>query len=114
MTDALIAVLTTTDSQDEARLISSALIERKLAACAQISTIESVYIWEGAVQREPEFRVLVKTTEQRYPDVEAVIRELHSYDLPAIYALSIEHVYEPFAEWVLENSGVAELNYDND
>ena len=107
MTDALIAVLTTTDSREEARLISKTLVERNLAACAQISTIESVYSWKGAVQQEREFRVLVKTTERRYADVEAAIRELHSYDLPAIFALPIAYSYEPYAEWVFENSGAA-------
>lgn len=99
-----IAVVTTTDSLEKARTISSALVERKLAACAQISSIESFYTWQGEVQNDREFRVLVKTTEERYADVEAAIRELHSYDLPAIYAFKLAHVFEPYAEWVAENS----------
>ncbi len=48
--------------------------------------------------------MLLKTTSKRYADVEAAIRELHTYDLPAIYAFEMAHVFEPFAEWVMENS----------
>ena len=99
-----IAVLTTIDSIEQARVIARALVERTLAACAQISTIESVYTWQGSTQNEQEFRVLVKTTQGRYPEVEAAIRELHSYDLPAIYAIGMVQVFEPYAEWVAANS----------
>ena len=99
-----IAVLTTVDAKDDARVIAKALVERKLAACVQISAIESVYTWAGKVQESPEFRLLVKTTDERYPQVEAAIRELHTYDLPAILGSRMQHAYEPFAAWVAENA----------
>ena len=57
-------------------------------ACAQVSAIESFYIWEGEVRHEGEFRVLFKTTGERYAAVEAAIRELHGYALPAIHAVA--------------------------
>ena len=100
----LLAVFTTTPSREEARKIAQTLVERQLVACAQISEIESIYSWKGAVQREPEFRLLLKTTEPQYEAVETVIRELHSYELPAIFAMAIEHAYEPYARWVQELS----------
>lgn len=101
---ATIAVLTTIDSIEQARVMATALVQGKLAACVQISAIESVYTWQGSTQNEQEFRLLVKTTEDRYPEVEARIQELHSYDLPAIYAIGTVQVFEPYAEWVAENS----------
>ena len=97
-----IAIMMTTDSLDEARAIAAALVERKLAACAQISSIQSFYTWEGEVQDDDEFRVLVKTTGDRYADVESAILELHSYDLPAIVAFDITQAYGPYAEWVID------------
>jgi periplasmic divalent cation tolerance protein len=97
-----IAIMTTTDSLEEARSIAATLVERKLAACTQISSIESYYTWQGTVQNDEEFRVLVKTTNDRYPDVEATILELHSYDLPAIIAFDSDHVYKPYADWVAD------------
>ena len=100
-----IAVVTTLASRDEARRLALALVERKLAACAQISAIESIYPWKGVIQEEPEFRLLLKTTEQRYAEIEAAIRELHPYDLPAIHAFAFEHVDAAYAEWIAETAG---------
>ena len=67
----LIAVFTTTDSLEEARAIASMLVERRLAACVQISTIESVYTWRGTAQNEREFRLLAKTVSANYAAVDA-------------------------------------------
>jgi periplasmic divalent cation tolerance protein len=100
----IIVVLTTIDNLEDARAIASALVERKLAACVQVSTIESVYAWQGAVQNDTEYRVMAKTTADRYGDVEAAILDLHTYDLPAIYALDVAEIYAPYAEWVVSNS----------
>jgi len=101
----LIAVYTTVSSQDEARLIARTLVERKLVACAHISAIESFHTWKGAVQNSQEFRLVFKTTDAKYKAVEAAILGLHSYELPAIYAVALEHVYEPYAAWVEECGG---------
>jgi len=99
-----IAVITTVGNRTEAQAMARALVERKLAACAQIDAIESFYTWDGAVQNAPEFRITCKTTDVQYAAVEAAIREMHSYDLPAIHAISLSHVYAPYAQWVLDNS----------
>ena len=92
--------MTPTDSLDEARAIAAALVERKLAACAQISSIQSYYTWDGEVRNDDEFRLLVKTTASRYADVEAAILELHSYDLPAVVAFDITQAFGPYVEWI--------------
>ena len=75
-----------------------------LTACVQIEKIRSVYTWDGATQNGTEFRLLIKTLDDRFRDVEAAILELHSYELPAIYAFAMEHAYEPYSEWVAANS----------
>jgi periplasmic divalent cation tolerance protein len=99
-----IAVLTTAGSLEEARTIARALVERKLAACAQISEIESFYHWSGAVQNDKEYRLLVKTTQEMYGAVERSIRELHSYELPAIFSIAVDEAYVPYAEWIADHS----------
>ncbi|WP_066425418.1 divalent-cation tolerance protein CutA [Anabaena sp. 4-3] len=99
-----IAVVTTIGSLAEAQHIARTLVEQKLAACAQISEIESFYVWNDAVQNEKEFRILFKTTEANYQAVEDAIRKLHSYELPAIHALALEHIYAPYAAWIETNS----------
>ena len=100
----LLAVYTTVASAEAARRIARELVERKLAACAQISAIESFYAWQGAVAHDPEFRILLKTTEERYPAVEEALRALHDYELPAIHAVALEHVFEPYARWIEEST----------
>lgn len=98
--DDVIAVVTTVGSADEARRIGRDLVERRLGACAQITPIESVYVWDGAVQNDQEVRLLVKTVAARCGAVQRAIRERHSYELPAIHAVRLERVHAPYAAWV--------------
>ena len=100
----IIAVYTTVGSREVARAIAESLVRRGLAACAQISQIESFYAWNGTIENEAEFRVLLKTVEARYDAVDAAIRELHPYELPAIHAVAFERVYPPYAQWIGDNS----------
>jgi periplasmic divalent cation tolerance protein len=95
-----IAVVTTVGSKKEARRMAHALVEARLAACAQISKIESVYAWRGAIEHGKEYRVLLKTTVERYDAVERAIRDLHSYELPAIHAFDFERISAPYADWI--------------
>lgn len=98
-----IAVVTTVSTHAEAQAMARTLVERKLAACAQISEIESFYHWNNAIQNEKEFRVLLKTTNKCYPAIELAIKALHSFELPAIHAFALEHIYAPYAEWITAN-----------
>jgi periplasmic divalent cation tolerance protein len=98
-----IAVVTTVATRAEAQAMAQALVQRRLAACAQISQIESVYRWQGQVQHESECRIVIKTTRERYPQVERTIRELHGHELPAIHAMAFEAIYAPYGEWIVQS-----------
>ena len=102
--DPPLLVVTTVGTLDDARAVARALVERRLAACAQITPIESFYRWQGRVENEPEFRVLFKTRAALWPEVEAAIRALHRYDLPAIHAIAATQAYAPYAEWVRDST----------
>lgn len=104
-----LGVLTTIGSLDEARALARTIVERKLAACAQVSVIESVYAWQGAIENDQEHRILFKTTADCYEPLEAAIRELHPYDVPAITGFEMSRVFEPYAEWVAENTRSSDL-----
>ena len=99
-----LAVYTTVAAVDDARRIARELVERRLAACAHVAAIESFYNWDGALQHETEYRVMLKTTDDRYADVEAAILALHPYELPAVWAVALEHVHAPYAAWVDEST----------
>lgn len=100
----LIAVITTTSSLEEAQRLAQRLVEQRLVACAQISSIESYYRWGGQVEHAQEYRLLLKTTESRYSEVEQAIRRLHSYELPAIFALPVSQAFLEYAQWVEEST----------
>jgi periplasmic divalent cation tolerance protein len=100
----LFVVCTTVASREDATRLARAAVERKLAACVQISAIDSVYTWQGAVHQEPEFRVVFKTAAVRYRELEAMILAMHPYELPAVFALEVSAASAEYQGWVLANS----------
>lgn len=100
MSSAYLAVVTTTDTREAAGRLASAMVERGLAACAQISTIDSVYVWKGSVVDGQEYRLVFKTKAERYDALEAAIVELHDYEVPAVQAYPAEQTYEAYASWI--------------
>ncbi|NLU69206.1 divalent-cation tolerance protein CutA [Streptomyces sp. HNM0574] len=107
MTD-ILTVLTTVDSEERARALAAGAVERRVAACAQISTpVTSVYRWEGAVQTDPEWQVLFKTAAARYDDLEAYLRQAHDYDVPEIIATPVVRGNADYLAWVAEETGAA-------
>ena len=97
-------VVTTVGNADDAARLARTLVERGLAACAQISAIESYYAWHGAIEHDGELRILFKVATAAYDAAERAIRELHPYELPAIHAIAVERAWAPYRAWVDENS----------
>lgn len=102
--EGVLIVLTTVATQLEARALAREMVDARLAACAQISAIESIYRWEGVLQQESEWRVLLKTVPARYAALEAAIQAHHPYELPAIVALPCTQALADFADWVAAES----------
>lgn len=98
----MLLIQTTTPTRDEALRLARELVKQRLVACAQVCDIESVYLWDGGLQQEPECRLQLKTTEDRWPEVERFIREWHSYDVPAIFAVPVTQASEAYCAWVRE------------
>jgi periplasmic divalent cation tolerance protein len=97
----ILLVLTNLPDRETAERLAGALIEQRVAACVNIlAPCRSVYRWKGAVQREEEHPVLIKTTAERYPALEAAIRAAHPYELPEIIAVPIEHGLPAYLAWV--------------
>ena len=100
MTDKII-VLTNAGSQEEARKIALALVERKLAACVNvIPGVESTYWWKGNIETAPEWTLFIKTLRSNFEEVRDAIRELHSYDLPECVALAIDDGSPEYLNWI--------------
>jgi periplasmic divalent cation tolerance protein len=84
----------------EADTLATALVARRLAACVQQIPIRSTYRWNGAVERDDEILLLVKSTRERYADVERIVLDLHSYDVPAITCVEIVAGSPSYLDWI--------------
>ena len=86
--------------RDEAAAIATALVEARLAACVQLMPVDSVYRWEGAVERAAEVMLHAKTTHARLAEAEALIKSRHSYAVPEIIALPIVDGSADYLAWI--------------
>jgi periplasmic divalent cation tolerance protein len=94
-------VLTNLPDRAAAERLAGALVEQRVAACVNIlAPCKSVYRWKGAVQHDEEHPLLVKTTAERYPALEAAIRAAHPYELPEIIAVRVERGLPEYLAWV--------------
>lgn len=100
-----IVVVMTAASREEAARLADMLVGARLAACVQIlPEIESIYRWQGAVERAAEVLLLVKTVRSRFTELEREVRALHSYETPEIVALPIIESSAQYLAWLIENS----------
>ncbi|MEB3310600.1 MAG: divalent-cation tolerance protein CutA [Snowella sp.] len=93
-------VWVTASSQDEAQAIATILIEEQLAACVNIFPVQSIYRWQGEIQREPEWQLVIKTDLARFEILSAKIQAIHSYEVPEIIALPITAGSEAYLAWL--------------
>jgi len=98
-----IVVLVTCGSEEEALKIANALVEERLAACANlISPIRSIYRWEGKIWDEKEWLLIIKTQSHRFGELEKKVKSLHSYSVPEIVSLPIAEGSPPYLNWLVE------------
>ena len=94
-------VMTNLPDRAIAERLAESLIAKHLAACVNVlAPCRSVYRWKGEVQHDEEHPMLIKTTYERYPELEAEIRALHPYELPEIIAVPIERGLPGYLVWV--------------
>ncbi len=97
----VLLVMTNLPDRATAETLAARVVEERLAACVNIlAPCVSVYQWEGAVERADEVPLLIKTTEERYPLLESVIRAAHPYATPEIVAIPIAAGLPEYLAWV--------------
>jgi periplasmic divalent cation tolerance protein len=98
----LVEIVTTVATEADAAEIARTLVGERLAACASFVPCRSVYRWRETVQEEGEVEITLKTLAARAADVERRLRELHSYETPAILRLTLR-ANRGYAEWVRDS-----------
>lgn len=103
MSDAVVVLMTAPNGEEATRL-AEMLVGSRLAACVQIlPAIESIFRWQGNVERQSEVLLIAKTTKAKFEDLEREVRALHSYDTPEIIAVPILLGSLPYLNWIDEN-----------
>ena len=98
-------VLVTCASIAEARRIGRSVVEKKLAACANIvAGVDSIYRWKGKVERAREVLVVMKTTVGRLRELEREVKRMHSYDVPEFIVLPIVAGSREYLKWIGQNA----------
>ena len=96
-------VFMTAANREEAERIGRSLVEKRLAACVQISPeIRSLYWWEGRVCDEPETAFTAKTTVSLFDELVAEVKRLHSYTVPEIVFVPVTASSPDYQRWLAE------------
>ena len=97
----IVLVLTTVPAGDRGEMIARTLVDERLAACVNVlGPMTSFYRWKGAVERDEERQVVIKTTNARVPAVRARLAELHTYELPEFVVVAVADGSAAYLDWV--------------
>ncbi len=102
-----IVIFCTVPNKSEAKKISKALIELKLAACVStVDKVDSMFSWNGETCNEHELLLIIKTKKDLFEKIESVIKELHSYNVPEIIGLPVIIGSEDYLGWIEHETNV--------
>ena len=100
-----IVIFITTSNTEEAQKITNALVTKKLAACGNIvSPVHSIFQWKGELCKEEEALLILKSTTKNFQEIKAVVKKLHSYEIPEIIALPIIAGSQQYLQWIADET----------
>ena len=100
MTDKIV-VLSTCHSEQEAREIARGLVDKRLAACVNVAPgIRSIYRWQGKIEEDGEFLLVIKSRRDLFDRLRAEIERMHSYEVPEVIALPVTEGSPAYMRWV--------------
>lgn len=97
-------VFVTAPTQEQAQAIAQALVSAQLAACVSLMPIASIYTWQGKVQQEAEWQLVIKTDLRLFDRLAAEVQAMHSYEVPEIIAVPIVAGAAPYLQWLAANT----------
>jgi len=93
--------MTTCPALEAAEALGELIVEARLAACVQVlPRMTSIYWWEGEVQRESEYLLLIKTLPEKWDELRDFVAANHTYDVPEVVAVDVPNVSEPYRLWL--------------
>lgn len=98
-----VVVLCTVATTEEAERIAREVIERRLAACANLVPVTSIYRWKGEMERSAEVLLVIKTSGKEFEALREAIVAQHAYEIPEVIALPVEAGHAPYLAWIAES-----------
>jgi periplasmic divalent cation tolerance protein len=95
-----ISVYITCGNKEESEKIAETLVTEKLAACVNYFPVNSVYLWKGKLEKSGEYVLLCKTRKENFSKIKKRVKEIHSYEVPAILAFEIARGNKEYLDWV--------------
>ena len=103
LSENVLVVFSTAASEEEAERIAKVLIGKRIAACvSMLGPIKSIYWWKNRIEESEEYLLLIKTTQDKYEELERVFKEIHSYQVPEILAVPVMNALREYVEWLRE------------
>src|SRR5512142_3202005 len=100
-----VVAFTTAPTPEAARALVTALVERRLVACGTVVPgATSIYRWRGAVERQEEALVVLKTTARRWGELAAALPALHPYEVPELVAVQVVGGHPAYLQWVTDET----------
>lgn len=99
-----IMITTTFESEDEANKIIELLLNKRLVSCCQLSNITSSYHWRGNIEHTKEYLLQMKSKKELYKEIEQVVLDNHSYEIPQLIAYDIVEGYKDYLNWIKEET----------
>jgi periplasmic divalent cation tolerance protein len=94
-------VVTISAPPSAGKALAGALVENKAAACVQIIPgVQSVYWWKGQIETDAEVLLVAKTLKSKLPDIEAILKKMHPYELPELVFFPIQGGLPDYLDWI--------------
>ncbi|MBE9043332.1 divalent-cation tolerance protein CutA [Pleurocapsales cyanobacterium LEGE 10410] len=96
-------VLVTVASLEPGEAIASSLLNERLVACVNLFPVTSLYLWQGKVNQDREYQLVIKTDLNKFTELATRIETLHNYEVPEIIALPVVTGSESYLGWIDES-----------
>ena len=97
--------MTTFPVEGDVEVLARTLVAEKLAACVNVlPPMQSIYSWQGVIEKTAEHQLVIKTTSRRRDELEARLKALHPYETPEFVVVRIQDGSPEYLQWLRLNT----------
>lgn len=103
-------VVTTLPDIDSAKAMARRMIESRMAACAKMIRLDSIYWWKEKIEESTEHAVIFTIRTADFDIVRMTILQSHPYDLPMVERYAINDGDPQYLDWIFQSTNVPDIN----